>query len=143
MRPDKEIIEEVCNEYDGASKEIVRDAVTKAVQLKNDEFLKTHKSVYDIEKYDKYYRHLIQLRPDVAMLIHLFIRSSDDTWETIWLDDNEKFAEAEYECIRESAKQLMLQLEGHYCDAFVEALRDECNKILDASNKMKEKLTNK
>lgn len=142
MKSDKELIDEICDEYSGKLKESIKEAVTKAVQMKNDEFIKTHKPIYETEDYKTYHRHLIQLRPDVAMLIHLFERNSDDTWESIWLDDNEKYYEEDYECIKESAKQLLLQLEGHYCDLFIESLRDECNKLLEDSNKRKEKILN-
>lgn len=142
MRPDNELIEQVSNEYYGETREIVKDAITKAYQLKNKEFVKTHKQISEVEDFQTYHRHLIQLRPDVAMLIHLFERNSDDTWESIWLDDNEKYYEEDYECIKESAKQLLLQLEGHYCDLFIESLRDECNKLLEDSNKRKEKILN-
>lgn len=141
MIPDKYLIDEICNGYSGNDKNFAEEVVKKAFDVKNREFLKTHKPVYEIEDFKVYHRHLIMLRPEIAMLIHLFQRDSDDTWESIWLDDNEKYSEEDYECIRESAKQLMLQLEGHYCDAFIEALREECEKILEDSNKRKAKIT--
>lgn len=137
LRPDKELIEELCTKYG----ENVREAVTDAISSKNTDFQKVHKPIYELENYKKYHRHLIQLRPEIAMLIHIFHRDDSDTWESIWLDDNEKYSEEDYECIRESAKQLILQLEGHYCDAFIEALREECEKILEDSNKRKAKIT--
>ena len=141
MKPDKDLIEEICNGYYDKDKEFAEEVVKKAFDVKNREFFKTHKPVYEIEDFKKYHRHLIMLRPEIAMLIHLFQRDSDDTWESIWLNDNEKYSEEDYECIRESAKQLMLQLEGHYCDAFIEALREECDKILEDSNNRKAKIT--
>lgn len=136
LKPDKELIEELCTKYG----EDVRKAVTDAVSSKNEDFLKTHKPIYEVENYKKYHRHLIQLRPDVAMMIHLFHRDSDDTWESIWLDDNDEYYIEDYDCIKESAHQLILQLEGHWCDLFIESLRDECNKILEESEKRKEKI---
>ena len=136
LKPDKELIEELCNKYG----EAVRDAVTKTVSSKNKDFQKVHKPIYDIEDFKKYHRHLILLRPDVAMLIHLFHRDDDDTWESIWLRDNDKYAIEDYDCLRESAHQLILQLEGHWCDLFIEALRDECSQILEESNKNKESI---
>jgi len=136
LRPDKELIEELCNKYG----ENVREAVTDAISSKNTDFQKVHKPVYEVENFKEYHRHLIQLRPDVAMLIHLFERNDDDNWESVWLDDNDKYYIEDFECIKESAKQLLLQLEGHYCDAFIEALRDECNKILENSNKRKQNI---
>lgn len=140
MRPDNELIEQVSKEYCGETKDIVTDAITKAFQLKNEEFLKTHKPIYEIEDFKTYHRHMIQLRPNILMLIHLFKRDSDDEFESIWLDDNEQYYIEDYECIKESARQLLLQLEGCYCDMFIESLRDECNKILEDSNKRKEEL---
>lgn len=139
LKPDKELIEELCNRYG----ESVREAVTNAIQLKNDEFLKTHKPIYEISDFKTYHRHMIQLRPNVLMLIHLFKRDSDDEFESIWLDENEQHYIEDYECIKESARQLLLQLEGNYCDLFIETLRDECNKILEDSNKRKEEILKK
>ena len=136
LKPDKKLIEELCSKYG----EEVREAVTEAISAKNTDFQKVHKPVYEIKDFKKYHRHLIQLRPDVAMLIHLFERNDDDNWESIWLDDNDKYYEEDFECIKESAKQLLLQLEGHYCDLFIESLRDECNKILEDSEKRKKEI---
>lgn len=136
LRPDKELIEELCTKYG----ENVREAVTDAISSKNTDFQKVHKPIYEIENYKKYHRHLIQLRPEIAMLIHIFHRDDSDTWESIWLDDNEKYYIEDFECIKESAHQLILQLEGHWCDTFIEALRDECDQILEESNKRKKEL---
>ena len=136
LRPDKELINELCGKYgDG-----VRDAVTDAVSAKNEDFLKIHKSVYKVKDYKKYHRHLIQLRPDVAMMIHLFHRDNDDSWESVWLDDNDEYSVADYECIKDSAHQMILQLEGHWCDLFIESLRDECNELLKEKRNSIEKL---
>jgi len=139
LKPDKDLIEEICQKYG----ESVREAVTKAVASKNIDFQKTHKPIYEIEDYKKYYRHLIQLNPNVAMLIHLFQKDNDDSWESVWLNDNEQHAAVEYDCMRESAHQLILQLEGHWCDLFIEALRDECDKILKESAIQQNKMKNK
>lgn len=137
LRSDKELIDELCNRYG----ESVREAVTDAISAKSTDFQKVHKPIYEVENFKEYHRHLIQLRPEIAMMIHLFHRDSDDTWESIWLDDNDKYAEEDYDCVKESAHQLILQLEGHWCDAFIKALRDECNQILEDSNKRVQKLS--
>lgn len=139
LKPDKQLIEELCDKYG----EDVRAAVTDAISSKNTDFQKVHKPVYELENYKKYHRHLIQLRPEVAMMIHLYNRDSDDTWESIWLDDNDQYYIEDFECIKESAHQLILQLEGHWCDAFIEALRDECDAILKDSEERKRKLEDK
>jgi hypothetical protein len=134
LKPDKEFIEELCNKYG----EDVRNAVTDAIISKNEDFQKVHKPICDIEDFKEYHRHLIQLRPDVAMLIHIFHMDDDDTWESIWLRDNNKYSIEDFDCIKESAHQLILQLEGNWCDLFIEALRDECNQILEDSDRKKE-----
>ena len=134
LKPDKELIEELCNKYG----EDVRNAVTDAIISKNEDFQKVHKPICDIEDFKEYHRHLIQLRPDVAMLIHIFHMDDDDTWESIWLRDNNKYSIEDFDCIKESAHQLILQLEGNWCDLFIEALRDECNQILEDSDRKKE-----
>jgi hypothetical protein len=139
LKPDKELIEELCNKYG----EDVRNAVTDAIISKNEDFQKVHKPICDIEDFKEYHRHLIQLRPDVAMLIHIFHMDDDDTWESIWLRDNNKYSIEDFDCIKESAHQLILQLEGNWCDLFIEALRDECNQILEDSNRKKETLLQK
>ena len=126
---DKEKYNSICEKY-GNSKEI-QMAVSEAFAYKEEEFQKTHKPIYDVEDYTDYRRHLIQLRPDVAMLIHIFSRNADNNFESIWLDDNDKYYEADHECIKDSAHQLILQLEGHWCELFIEALRDECDDILN------------
>jgi hypothetical protein len=72
------------------------------------------------------------------MLIHIFHMDDDDRWESIWLRDNDKYSIEDYNCIKESAHQLILQLEGNWCDLFIEALRDECNQILEDSDRKKE-----
>jgi len=84
LKPDKELIEELCNKYG----EDVRNAVTDAIISKNEDFQKAHKPICDIEDF-------------------------------------------------------ILQLEGNWCDLFIEALRDECNQILEDSNRKKETLLQK
>ena len=120
-------IEEICKKH-GNTDDVI-EAVREAVAYKESEFREYHRPIYDVEDYKNYKRHLIQLRPDVAILLHIFTMDSDQ-FETIWLDDNEKYHEADMECIKDSAHQLLMQLEGHWCDAFIKALRDECNEIL-------------
>lgn len=136
LKPDKELIEELCTKYG----EDVRKAITDAISAKNTDFQKVHKPVYSIENFKEYHRHLIQLSPNTAMMIHLFNKDLDDEWESVWLDDNEKYSIEDFECITESAHQLILQLEGNWCDAFIKALRDECDVILEESKRRKNEI---
>ena len=136
LTPDKDLIEKLCEKYGDS----VKDAVTEAIYSKNEDFQKVHKPIYEIKDYKKYHRHLIQLRPEIAMMIHLFHRDDDDSWESIWFDDNDNYSIDDFDCIKESAHQLILQLEGHWCDAFIKALRDECDVILEESEKRKNEI---
>ena len=126
-------LEKICKKH-GNSKE-VQEAVKEAFIFKENEFNKYHRPIWDVKDFNNYKRHFIQLRPDTAILLHIFQRDCDKNFETCWLDDNEKYYGTDHECIKDAAHQLLLQLEGHYCDAFIEALRDECNEILNHSKK--------
>lgn len=137
---DRKKLEEICAKYN--NNEDVRNAVIEALTYKEEEFNEYHKPVYDVVDFKKYKRHLIQLRPDVVLLLHIFQRNHDNNFESAWLDDNDEHYMEDFNCIKDSAKQLLLQLEGHYCDIFIEALRDECNDILAKSNAEKEKIIN-
>ena len=78
--------------------------------------------------FKKYDRKFIQLSRDIGMLIHLFEKDSDHTWEDVWLQDFTGVYERDMLLYEEAAKQFIEQLEGHYCIAFLEALRNECDK---------------
>lgn len=81
-----------------------------------------------IDKFFKNYkRKLIQLDRNVAILIHIFEKDSDHSFEDFWLHDLTGVYETDLELLRGSAKQLIDQLEGNWCRAFLEALRDECD----------------
>lgn len=88
--------------------------------------------------FKKYDRKFIQLSRNIGMLIHLFEKDSDHSWEDVWLQDFIGVYEKDHFLYREAAKQFIDQLEGHYCIAFLKALRDECDKhIQDHYNKCK------
>lgn len=84
---------------------------------------------YDFFK--NYDRKFIQISRDIAILIHIFEKDKEHSWEDIWLDDLKGVWEHDYKLHRESAKQLITQLEGNWCRAFFEALRDECNEQIE------------
>ncbi len=51
--------------------------------------------------------------------------------------------EADYNIHREAAKQFIKQLEGYWCIMFIEALRDECNKVIEEDKKRCEEIEKK
>lgn len=77
--------------------------------------------------FKNYKRKLIQLNRNVAILIHIFKKDPDHSFEDVWLHDLTGVHETDLELLRDSAKQLIDQLEGNWCRAFLEALRDECD----------------
>lgn len=77
--------------------------------------------------FKNYDRKFIQLDRNTCMLIHLFEKDADHSWEDVWLHDFDGIAEHDFLLYKESAKQFIDQLEGNWCRAFLEALRDECN----------------
>ena len=78
--------------------------------------------------FKKYDRRFIQLSRNVAILIHIFEKDLDHSWEDIWLQDFTEVCERDHFLYKEAAKQFIDQLEGNWCVAFLEALRDECDK---------------
>lgn len=93
--------------------------------------------------FKNYKRKLIQLDRNVAILIHIFEKDSDHSFEDVWLHDLTGVYETDLELFRGSAKQLIDQLEGNWCRAFLEALRDECDArieqdLIDCGLKKKE-----
>ena len=122
----------------------IHQIVQDVTKLNHIEFDKTHKPIWEVKNFKDYTRHLIQLRNDIVMMIHLFKKEQRDNVEYHVYDfDNGEYDQYEYDLIKNSAHQLLLQLEGHYCDLFIECLRDECNEILKHSEEQKEKIKNK
>ena len=92
----------------------------------------------DEDFFKKYDRKFIQLSRDVAILIHIFEKDPDHSWEDVWLRDFTGVCERDHLLYKEAAKQFIDQFEGHCSIAFLKALRDECDKhIQDHYNKCK------
>ena len=81
--------------------------------------------------FKKYDRKFIQLSRNIAILIHIFEKDKEHSWEDVWLRDYDGVAEHDFQLHREAAKQFISQLEGHWCIAFLEALRDECQELIE------------
>ena len=97
----------------------------------------------DTDYFNKYDRKFIQLNRNTAMLIHLFEKDSDHSWEDIWLQDLTGIYEKDMLLYKEAAEQFVNQLEGQLCIAFLEALRDECNKHIEDHKENIKKYENK
>lgn len=97
----------------------------------------------DYDYFKDYDRKFIQINRDTVLLIHRFTKDSEHSFEDIWLHDLKGVYEKDYDILRDSAKQLIDQFEGHWCRAFLQALRDECDKrieqdLIDCGLKKKE-----
>lgn len=86
------------------------------------------------DPFKEYTRKFIQLNRDTALLLHVFKKDIDHSWEDVHLHDFTGVYEADYKIHQEAAKQLISQLEGHWCILFLEALRDECNRLIEEDN---------
>ena len=93
--------------------------------------------------FKEYTRRFIQLNRDTALLLHIFKKDFDHSWEDVHLQDFTGVYEADYNIHREAAKQFIKQLEGHWCIMFLEALRDECNKLIEEDKKRCEEIEKK
>ena len=99
-----------------------------------------------MKPFKDYKRKFIQLRRDVLILLHIFEKDTDHSFEDMSLEDYEEVWKMDHTLYKESAKQFIDQLEGHWCIAFLEALRDECQKRIDDDRRnvelVKEKIKN-
>lgn len=98
----------------------------------------------DLEKeYKDYDRKFIRINPNEIMLIHMFKRDACHQLEDMVLDDNEQYFLDVSKIRKDAAHQLMLQFEGHQCRAFIEALKQECDKWIEEDDKWMVEMDNK
>lgn len=97
------------------------------------------------DKFKDYRRFPIQLGPQsIISISHFSNHSMEDTFENHdMMEDNDAACKYSYEESEIAAKQLFDQLEGHYCDAFLEALIVEATMKLKRSDDRRLKLANK
>ena len=81
--------------------------------------------------FKKYDRKFIQLDRNICILINIFEKDNAHSWEDVWLHDFVGIHEKDFFLYKEAANQLIDQLEGHWCRAFLEALRDVCSERIE------------
>ena len=96
-----------------------------------------------MKPFKDYKRKFIQLRRDVLILLHIFEKDVDHSFEDMSLEDHKEVWKIDNTLYKESAKQFIDQLEGHWCIMFLEALRDECNKVIEEDKKRCEEIEKK
>lgn len=105
---------------------------------------KLENTCMDIEnEYKNYSRKFIRINPNEIMLIHMFKRDVCHQLEDMVLDDNEQYFLDVSNIRKDAAHQLMLQFEGHQCRAFIEALKQECDKWIEEDDKWMVEMDNK
>lgn len=84
-----------------------------------------------MKDFKDYKRFPIIISPHDCLVIHVFERT--DNMEDIWMDDVEGIHDEYYKMYGRAANQLIDQLQGCYCDLFLEELIKVCQ------NKLKRK----
>lgn len=84
-----------------------------------------------LDEFKNYKRDFILINRNTAILLHIFTKDINyPLEEDIILSDHDNYEIDMFNTYKTSAEQFIKQFEGHNCIAFIEALRDECNKIL-------------
>lgn len=83
--------------------------------------------------FDNYKRFPIMLSDHTAIIVHV-LSSTAKIDDIFLLDFKTKYVE-NFKDYKKAAQQFFAQLEGHYCDMFVEELRDECDRLLKKRGK--------
>jgi hypothetical protein len=81
------------------------------------------------KRFKEYERFPIHISQHHVLLIHVFERT-DNLEDVLWLSEYEPKWEADAKMFNKSANQLIDQLEGSYCDAFLEELIKVCQEKL-------------
>lgn len=101
--------------------------------------------IMEFKDFKNYKRFPIQLSHQNIMLIHLFSDSGISyMFETHEMtEENQAAFEYSWKESEVAAKQFFAQLEGHYCDAFLEAMIVEAAKMLAKSDKSNNEMNKK
>lgn len=83
-----------------------------------------------MKNWKDYKRFPIILGPHEVMVIHLFERT-DRLEDVLWMEDFEPKWQEDAEMYKRAANQFIDQLEGRYCDLFLEELIKACQEKLN------------
>lgn len=81
------------------------------------------------DKWRHYERTPIRTSHHTVILIQLF--QMKDHWDDMWMHDRCDVQRADYDVYQKAAEQFKLQLEGHDCIAFWQAIREVANKEIE------------
>lgn len=88
-----------------------------------------------MDRYKNYKRELILLNRTTAILLHIFTKEDEHSYEDMDLYDNDEWQQSYFDVHEEAAKQFISQLEGHECVRFIKCLKNECEKYLEENEK--------
>lgn len=89
---------------------------------------------------EHYKRFPIQLSEDTFLLLHIFNRDLNHSFESAWLSDNDAYFGTEMEVYKRAADQFISQLEGEECELFIIALKNRCEEYINKCNERRRKL---
>ena len=83
--------------------------------------------MYELEKYRRY---PIQISDKTFILLHIYNRKENHSFESAWLSDNQHYSVKEWSLYKDAADQFIKQFEGEECELFIGELRDRCDEYL-------------
>lgn len=89
--------------------------------------------------FEDYKRFPIQLNEGQFLLLHIFNRKLNHSFEAAWLEDNDAYFGTALEVYDRAADQFISQLEGQECEHFIIALKNRCEKYIDKCDERRKK----
>lgn len=83
-----------------------------------------------MSEFEEYRRYPIQISEDTLMLLHIYNRKANNSFESAWLSDNQRYLDKEWSVYKDAADQFIKQFEGEECELFIKELRDRCDEYL-------------
>lgn len=81
-------------------------------------------------KLDKYRRYPIQISDETFILLHIYNRKDNHSFEASWLSDNQHYFNEKENVYKDAADQFIKQFEGEECELFIRELKDRCDQYL-------------
>lgn len=83
-----------------------------------------------MSKFEEYKRYPIQISDKTFILLHIYNRKYNHSFESAWLSDNQHYSDKQWSVYKDAADQFIKQFEGKECELFIRELRDRCDEYL-------------
>lgn len=83
-----------------------------------------------MSEFEEYRRYPIQISDETFILLHIYNRKDNHSFESAWLQDNQRYLDKQWSVYKDAADQLIKQFEGEECELFIKELRDRCDEYL-------------